>query len=311
MTTDLSVIIVSYNTRDLLRDCLQSVYRSENVHLQVFVVDNASSDRSAAMVAAEFPDVQLIENTRNRGFAAANNLAIRLARGTHVLLLNPDATVFPNTVARLAAVLEAHPRAAAAGPSVVNPDGTFQSCGYRFPTLVSELRQSRRVNKLLTAILGPLPADRGASECAEVDWCDGACLMIRSAALTEVGLLDEQFFLYTEELDWCFNARRAGWSILVAPDVTTVHHRGQSSVEARPEVAALLVETRLRYYRKNHGLPTAVAAAVVMGAGFLKQRRTDPQGSQAKLEGIRRWRRALFRSAPPASARVRAERPST
>lgn len=311
MTTEVSVIIVSYNTRDLLRDCLTSVYRSERVRLEVFVVDNGSSDGSAAMVAADFPSVQLAQQTQNRGFAAAANVAIRRGRGDPVLLLNPDATVRPDTIASLATVLDAHPRAAAVGPRILNPDGTLQSCGYRFPSLTHEVRQSRHVNKALSVVLGPLPVNRVPVEPSEVDWCDGACLMIRRAALDSVGLLDEQFFLYAEELDWCFNARRAGWSIFAAPDVFAVHHRGQSSAGAKAETTALLVETRLRYYRKNHGLAAALVAAGVMGAGFLKQRRADPEGSRAKLDGIGRWRRSIFGRRSRATSTSRAERPSS
>lgn len=288
-----TVVIVSYNTRDLLRECLRSVFASERVDLDVIVVDNGSSDGSVAMVADEYPAVRLIENRENLGFAAANNVAIPQGGGDAVLLLNPDATVLPETIAALVAVLDAHPRAAACGPRILNPDGTLQSCGYPFPTLWREVRQSRRVNQLLALALGPLPAARPPVVSSEVDWCDGACLMVRRAALDQVGLLDEQYFLYGEELDWCFNAHRAGWTIAVAPEVSATHHRGQSSVGNTPAVDARLVETRLRYYRKNHGLGTAYAAAGVMGAGFLKQRRKDPQGSHAKLEGIRRWRRSL------------------
>ena len=290
---DVSVVVVSYNTRDLLRECLASVYRSERVRLEVLVVDNGSSDGSAGMVTTEFPAAQLLESHDNRGFAAANNLAIPHSLGRNVLLLNPDATVQPDTIAALSGALDAHPAAAAAGPRILNPDGTLQSCGYRFPTLLHEVRQSRRVDQALSLLLGPLPVERVPAVWTEVDWCDGACLMMRRAALDTVGLLDEQYFLYTEELDWCFNARRGGWTIFVAPEVFAVHHRGQSSVGNASGVDARLVETRLRYYRKNHGLPTALAAAGVMAAGFLKQRRADPIGSRAKLEGIRRWRRSL------------------
>jgi N-acetylglucosaminyl-diphospho-decaprenol L-rhamnosyltransferase len=295
MTTEplVTVVIVSYNTCGLLRECLGSVFASAEVDLDVIVVDNGSSDGSVAMVAGEYPAVRLIENRENRGFAAANNIAIPQSRGDAVLLLNPDATVCSKTIAALALVLDAHPRAAACGPRIVNPDGTLQSCGYPFPTLWRELRQSRRVNQFLSLALGPLPVDRPPVACSEVDWCDGACLMVRRAALEQVGPLDEQYFLYGEELDWCFNAHRAGWTVVVAPEVSATHHRGQSSVGNASAVDARLVETRLRYYRKNHGLLTALAAAGVMGAGFLKQRRNDPEGSHAKLEGIRRWRRSL------------------
>lgn len=305
MATDLSVVVVSYNTRDLLRDCLRSVYASATVPREVFVVDNASRDGSPAMVSAEFPAVTLIALDRNLGFAGANNVALRRAAGAKLLLLNPDATVAPDTIGRLAAALDRWPRAAAAGPRILNPDGSLQSSGFRFPTLLREIRQSKNVNRALTLLLGPDEAPPPPSIEGEVDWSDGACLMLRTAVVDEIGGLDERYFLFNEEVDWCFNARKAGWSIIVVPDATVWHHRGQSSSNTKGKSLAtsLLVETRLSYYQKNHSAVTAMLAAAVLGAGFAKQRRRDPRAAD-KLEGVARWAKALFRRtpAPPPTA---------
>jgi GT2 family glycosyltransferase len=297
MATDagISVVVVSYNTRDLLRACLRSVYASDLPPAEVFVVDNASRDGSPEMVAAEFPAVTLVALDRNLGFAGANNVAIRRCRGDRILLLNPDATVAPDAIGRLSAALDRRPRAASAGPRVLNPDGTLQSCGYRFPTLLREIRQSKHVNVALDAVLGPDPEPGPPEAETEVDWSDGCCLLLRRAAVEAIGGLDEQYFLFNEEVDWCFNARRAGWSVVVVPDALVWHHRGQSSSSTGTGslATALLVETRLRYYRKNHSMGTAVAAAAVLGAGFLKQRRHDPL-SAAKSAGIVRWCRSML-----------------
>lgn len=293
ISPNVSVVVVSYNTRDLLRECLRSVDASTMTPLEVFVVDNASVDGTQSMVASEFPGVTLIALERNLGFAGANNVALRRCRGSRILLLNPDATLAPDGLARLHATLSAWPRAASVGPRILNPDGSLQSCGYAFPTLMSEIRQSRRVNRALSRFVGPAP--QGARPVpgapAEVDWSDGACMLMRREALQAVGLLDEQYFLYTEELDWCFNARRAGWNIVVDPHAVVYHHRGQSSVSTGTSSlsTSLLVETRLRYYRKNHAASTAAAAALVLAAGYLKQWRSDPGGARAKLRGVGRW----------------------
>jgi hypothetical protein len=305
MGTEVSAVVVSYNTRDLLRECLRSVYASDLPPAEVFVVDNASADGTPEMVAAEFPAVTLIALDRNLGFAGANNVAIRRSRGDRVLLLNPDATIAPDGISGLSRALDRWPRAAAVGPRILNPDGSFQSCGYRFPTVLSELRQSRNVNRVVSWVLGP---DRGpdlSTEDREVDWSDGACMLLRREAIAQVGGLDERYFLYTEELDWCFNARKAGWSIVVVPSVTVWHHRGQSSAGTGGGLAtSLLVETRLRYFHKNHSLLTAATVAVVNGLGFVKTRHHDPS-VPAKLEGIARWRRTLFQDGASTSSTIR------
>jgi GT2 family glycosyltransferase len=295
MATDVSVVVVSYNTRDLLRECLRSVYASAPPPREVFVVDNASRDESPAMVAAEFPAATVIALDRNLGFAGGNNVAIHRCRGRLILLLNPDATVAPDTISRLADALARWPRAASAGPRILNPDGSLQSSGYRFPSLLREIRMSRRVNQVISLILGPDAPSPPPTVETEVDWSDGACMMLRREAVDAVGGLDERYFLFNEEVDWCFNARRLGWTILVVPEAIVWHHRGQSSSNTGTGSlsTSLLVETRLHYYRKNHSVFTALGAAAVLGAGFVKQRRHDPS-AEAKIAGISRWWRSII-----------------
>jgi GT2 family glycosyltransferase len=286
---DVTVSIVSYNTRELLRACLRSVGASAGASLEVLVVDNGSSDGSPAMVRDEFPGVRLIDSGANRGFAAANNIAIRESAGRHILLLNPDTTVLAGTIASMAAFLDARDDVSICGPRVLFPDGSFQSCGYNFPTPLTEVRMSRRVGRALRSIVGeerPAPSGSSPYEC---DWVDGCCLMIRRRVIDQIGPLDERYFLYTEELDWCFAARKAGWKIFALPQVEMFHHRGKSSEQVSDWSLTLLVETKLRYFRKNHGLPTALFVSLLNAAGFVKCMRREPRKNRAKLRGVRQF----------------------
>jgi GT2 family glycosyltransferase len=291
---DVTIVVVSLNTRDLLAACLRSVASTHKTCVRVHVVDNGSTDGSADMVARDFPSVRLTRAGANRGFAAANNCAIREAGSRYVLLLNPDTVVAADTVGALVSFLDQRPDVGIAGPKILFPDGRFQSCGYRFPTLLGEIRQSKNINRVIRRVVGDEPACVVPSRPADVDWVDGACLMIRRQTIGEIGLLDEQFFLYAEELDWCFRARQAGWRVAVVPHVTMVHYQGQSSAQSSDFSLAHLVETRLRYYRKNHGLATAALTSLVYAAGCLKQLRRDRRAASVKLHATLRWWRTLL-----------------
>lgn len=292
---DVSVVVVSFNTRSLLEACLQALVSSEGVQLEVFVVDNASTDGSADMVARQFPAVTLVRSPANRGFAAANNLAIPRSRGRYVLLLNPDTVVQPRTVATLAAFLDAHAGVGITGPRVLNADGSLQSCGYWYPTLLREIRLSKHVNRILRAVLGDQPPDPDPTRPTAVDWVDGCCLMIRREVIGRIGLLDEQYFLYAEELDWCRSARKTGWHIVTCPTAEMTHLRGRSTDQVKEAALAGLVETRLRYYRKHDGLASAILVSFVYAAGCVRRWRAEPAKNRAKLAGIRHWWTALLR----------------
>jgi len=292
-TPDVSIVIVSYNTRALLDACVQALRASTGVVCDVFIVDNASPDGSADHVAREFPEVTLIRNAENRGFAAANNLAIRRARGRFVLLLNPDTRVTPDTVATLASFLDARPDVGITGPRVLNADHSPQSCGYRYPTLLGEIRQSRQTPRLLRAARARTAATPEPAAAADVDWVDGCCLMIRREVIDRIGLLDEQYFLYAEELDWCRSARRAGWRIMTCPAAEMIHLGGQSSDQVKASALALLIETRLRYYRKHDGLLVAGLVSLVYALGCLRRWSVETDKNRAKLRGVRQWWRTI------------------
>jgi N-acetylglucosaminyl-diphospho-decaprenol L-rhamnosyltransferase len=295
---DVSIVIVSFNTRELLRACLKSVMASNAVSLEVFVVDNNSSDKSAEMVEAEFPRVTLIRNSENRGFAAANNLALPRAAGHYVLLLNPDTVVQSDTLIRLVAFMDSQPSAGICGPKVLNSDGSLQSCGYTYPTILSEIRQSKNINKLIRLFVGEAPTFPPTDQPRQAEWVDGCCLMIRRSVIEQIGLLDEQYFLYAEELDWCFNAHKHGWAIYTVPSAQMTHHQGKSSEQKRDSSLALLIETRLSFYRKNYGALNALMISIVYVLGCLKQLNREPQKSKVKLRAVMHWLAWEFIPAP-------------
>jgi GT2 family glycosyltransferase len=294
--SQVTIAVVSLNTRELLAACLRSVLESRGVTFDLHVVDNGSRDGSPEMVAADFPAIHLVRNPTNRGFAAANNMAIRQATGRYVLLLNPDTEIRPDTLEAMVAFMDAHPEVGICGPRIMFPDGRFQSCGYRFPTLLSEIRQSRHVDAVLRVIVGQEPPLVVQDGPFEVDWVDGACLLIRREVIAQVGALDEQYFLYAEELDWCFRVRKAGWDVYALPGVSIVHHQGQTSAQMSDFSLAHLIETRLRFYRKNYGLLAAFATSLVYVAGCLRQLRRSHHKQTVKLRATLRW----WRSLPPA-----------
>jgi N-acetylglucosaminyl-diphospho-decaprenol L-rhamnosyltransferase len=275
---DLSVIVVSWNVRDLLRRCLQSVLDSGRQGeetapavgsagpqatawpsgLEILVVDNASADGSAAMVRAEFPMVRLIANNENRGFTAANNQGLAVSRGRYLLLLNPDAELVGNALAEMVGCLEARPAAGVVGPQLLDPDGSTQSSRRRFPTLATALVESTVVqewwpdNRILRRYyLLDTPASPGEPQA--VDWVVGACLLVRRAAYEQVGELDEGFFMYSEELDWCRRIKAAGWEVLYLPTARVIHHEGKSSEQVVPARHIHFQSSKVRYFRKHHG----------------------------------------------------------
>lgn len=264
----LGVVIVNYNVRDLLRDCLESVYDSRGVDLDVCVVDNGSRDGSADMVAAEYPQVRLIR-TENNGYAAGNNLGLRAfgyggpggaeaaiqLRPDHVLLLNPDTIVPPSALADMVGFLDAHPEAGVVGPRLVREDGSLdKACRRGFPTpqvafyrlfgLSRLFPKSRRFGQYNLTYLPP-------SVTTQVDSVVGAFMLIRGKVLAKVSLLDEQFFMYAEDLDFCYRSKEKGWQVWYNAAVTVLHYKGQSSRQ-RSAFANLQFYQTMRLFHDKH-----------------------------------------------------------
>lgn len=251
---ELTVIVVSYNTRELLATCLEAI--SSTVHglsYEIIVVDNASRDGSAEMVAHQFPAAKLISNFDNQGFARANNQAIRTSQGRYILLLNSDAVLMPGAVQSMVTFMESHPRVGAVGAQLLNPDGTFQASFADFPSIVGELLLLTKLAKLVYSPNYPSHPYEQSQDERVVDWVFGACLMVRRSAVDEVGPLDEDFFMYAEEADWCHRMRKRGWLVYYLPGAKVIHWWGQSASREPERRRSQLYRSKCLYIRKHHG----------------------------------------------------------
>jgi hypothetical protein len=250
-TPDVSIIVPSWNRRDLLGPCLESACDA-TVDTETIVVDNGSDDGSPEMVEHRFPAVRLIRNPENRGFARAANQGARAATGRHLLFLNNDARLLPGALGALLEVVRTQPRAGAVGTHILNVDGSFQSSHARFPTLAREFLVLSRIGRLVYGRYYPSAGpDEGAPRC--VDWVSGACFLVRGEAFAAVDGFDEDYFLYAEETDLCYRLRLAGWRTWYQPAARVVHLGEGSLRQSRPEVEAHLYRGRVKYFRKHHG----------------------------------------------------------
>lgn len=258
---DLSIIIVNWNTRELLANCLQSVgddlLSLANLQTETFVVDNASTDGSAAMVRGRFPWVKLLESSQNTGFAGGNNLAFGQCSGRYLLLLNPDTEIRPGGLAALVDFLEANPKAGAAGARLLNSDGSLQQSCYRSPTPGRELWLLFHLDKLFRGYVTYDMAKWDTGRPHEVDVLKGACILLRREVIGREQLFDEAYFMYSEEVDLCHRIQRAGWPLHWVPQAQVVHHEGQSTRQAAATMFLHLYRAKLLYFRKNGGQWTA------------------------------------------------------
>jgi len=266
---DLSVIIVSHNTRELLAACLQSLAEHlRGVAHEVCVVDNASTDGSAAMVRERFPGVRLLADERNRGFSVAVNAAIAVTAGRYVCWLNPDARLLNGGMAAVLAYFDAHERVGVVGPQLVNADGSVQLSSRAFPSYATAFFNR---NSLLTRFFPRnrftrhyLHTDRDPGVVQETDWVSGACLIHRR----ELGGPDERFFMYMEDIDFCLRARAAGWGVAYHPALRVLHHIGGSSRSMPVRRAIVLHRSIWRYYAKHfrrNPLLDGVSAMLIWG----------------------------------------------
>jgi GT2 family glycosyltransferase len=261
-----SMVVVSWNTRELLRACLQSALvagRLLDRGFEILVVDNASKDGSPEMVRESFASVRLVENAHNAGFAAATNQGIRESRGRHVLLLNPDTTTAPDVLAILVGFLDGHPEVGAVGPRLVGADGVQQVSCFPLPTLARELWRLFHLDELVA--VGRYPARLlGSSEPQRVESVQGACLLVRREALAEIGLLDERYFIYTEEIDLCRRLLDSGRQIYWIPRAVVVHYGGASTSQVSARMFLELYKSKVQYFRKHAGATGAAAYKAVL-----------------------------------------------
>jgi len=265
---DASVIIVSYNVRDLLLRCLESVRAATvSYNAEVFVVDNGSRDGTVERVREQFPDVILITNQANRGFGAANNQAIARARGRAVLLLNCDAELHPDALDTMLRYLVENVDVGVIGPRLFYPDGRTQSSRRRFPTPLIAMVESTRLQTWWPncPLLNRYYRNDGSDdEIQDVDWLVGACLLVRREVIETVGWFDERFFMYSEELDLCRRVRSAGWRVVYLPTARAIHHEGRSSEQNLAQRAQNFHESKCRYFEKYSGQSTARALRIFL-----------------------------------------------
>ena len=274
--TDVSVSIVNTNNRELLLSCLESLHASmtPETAVEIVVLDNASEDRSAEVVRERFPGVRLIAQELRAGFGANHNTVIRATNGRFVYVLNEDTTSEDWAFARLVEEMDAHPGTAALGPRLIYPDGRHQRSAWRFPT------PSVSVFGLPTLGKVGINQSKGRRP-RSVDWVAGAALLLRREALDTVGLFDEGFFIYFEEVDLCLRLRRAGWEVRYFPGVSVVHHESQFSADIPERRINEMWRGRRRYWLKHHSAAGARIAALATGGQYL---------GAAAVGGIRRDR---------------------
>jgi N-acetylglucosaminyl-diphospho-decaprenol L-rhamnosyltransferase len=299
----LAVVVVSWNVRGLLTACLRSLLAdlaSTELQTEVWVVDNGSTDDTPQMVAEAFPDVHLVASRENLGFVRGNNRALNeiLDREAppvdYFWLLNPDTEVQPGATAALIAALEAHPQAGIVGPKLLYPDGSLQHSAFRFPGLAQLLFELFPLPARLydTRLNGRYPRRlyEGTAPFT-VDHPLGASMLVRSQAIDDVGLMDEGFFMYCEEIDWCWRMRETGWRALCAPAAHVIHHAGQSSGQVRASSFANLWKSRAVLYARHHVPLKRHLAGILVRIGMKRRMRqtSSPEMLAACQQILQAW----------------------
>jgi GT2 family glycosyltransferase len=266
--SDVAIIIVTWNCREFAIQCLRSLTAEPSAHrFHIVVVDNNSGDGVVDVIRSEFPDVDVRANMENVGFAAANNQAIRSTESSHVLLLNPDTSARPSAVDALADFLDADASVWAAGPTIVNADGTLQRSGVRFPGNWNLLWETLFLDRLLphSRLFGShTERYRDPAVSRPVDYVQGSCLMVRRDGIRQVGLLDEGFFMYFEETDWCFRMKQAGGEVCYVPTDPVIHFGGGEFGHYDERRLVHYHESLLRFYGKHYGFLRELAARAIL-----------------------------------------------
>ena len=274
---DLSVCIVSWNVWDDLRACLDSLYDGGNqLAVEVIVVDNASVDDTVKLLTGQYPQVYLIQNEQNRGFAAGCNQGMQQGTGRYFLLLNPDTIVPARALDELVQFADNHPQAGIIGPKLLYPDGRLQYSCRRFPTVTAALFRNTFLGRIVPGVRSVtdyLLADWDHNQVREVDWVSGACMLVRRELTEQIGLLDDQFFWGSEDVDYCWRAHRAGWQILYTPQPQIIHAVGRSSDKAIIPTIVNFHRSMYRLYSKHwagwFGSRWVIGVGIWLRAGLL------------------------------------------
>jgi GT2 family glycosyltransferase len=273
----LSIVIVSWNVREDLRECLQSLLREEGSRLEsgeieIIVVDNASTDGTAEMVNLEFPQVKLLVNSQNLGYTKANNIGINHSRGKYILLLNPDTIVHQGALQALIDCAESHPEAGIIGAKLLNPDGSVQRSARSFPDIGAGLFRNTFLGRLFPNnpfVRRYLLTDFGYDEVREVDWVSGAAMLVRRDLIERIGSLDERFWAYCEDVDLCWRAWQAGYKVLFCPNAVITHKVGRSSDQRLVPSLIQHHKSMWLFYLKNYRHRYPLLLFPLIGLGIL------------------------------------------
>ncbi|OGU55544.1 MAG: hypothetical protein A2V66_07060 [Ignavibacteria bacterium RBG_13_36_8] len=265
---DVSVVIVNWNTKQLLMNCLQTIYdNTELIEFEIIVVDNASSDNSVEMVKQHFPQTIVLENSENLGYAAANNQGITIARGRYVLILNSDMIFIDDSISKVCSFADSHPNAAVVGCKMLNRDRTLQQNTYLFPSLLNLFLAATYLYKMFPKSKFFARERMGWwdwNDIKDVDVIVGCFILVRMDAIHEVGPMDDQFFMYYEETDWCYRFKKAGWDIIFAPVSKVIHLGGESTKKNPGKMLLQMKSSLLLYFKKHMGYISYTAACLLM-----------------------------------------------
>jgi GT2 family glycosyltransferase len=253
----LSGITVTWNAKKYVDECLRSLDQCKELPLEIIVVDNASTDGTTELIAKKFANCKLIRNAKNLGFAKANNVGIKQSRGKYICLINSDVVLPSGCLTNLFRYMEANPSVGIVGPQMLGPDGAVRRSSMRFPSLRNSVGRAIGADRLplLSHLLGgQMMSDFNHNEVADVEILNGWFWMIRREALEQIGLLDERFFIFGEDMDWCRRFREAGWRLVFYPKARAIHYGGASSSAAPVRFYVEMQRANLRYWRKHHGM---------------------------------------------------------
>jgi len=291
--TDLSIVIVSWNTKEYILLCLTSIFeKGQGMGSEVILVDNGSRDGSGSEVKRAFPFVHVIQNEENLGFSKAVNQGLQKASGRYVLLLNPDTQVKNGAIRQLVSFMDECSDAGVAGAQLLNGDGSKQNSIANFPSLATEL-----FNKSLLRRLFPkkFPGkERNYPEPVEVDSVIGACMMVRRVALEQVGLLDEDYFLFLEETDWCYRMKRARWKVYYVPQAEVFHFQGRSAGKDRKRAKVEYYRSRYHFFKKSKGNAQFLILCIGLAIKLIAELVSTGVACLVTLFVVKKWRQRFF-----------------
>jgi hypothetical protein len=267
---DLSIIIVNFNVKTLLKKCLKSIFDLQTVlKYEVIVIDNHSEDQSREMVKEDFPKVRLIENQENVGFSSACNQGIRRSRGRYLLFLNPDTEFTSGGIIEMVKFMDKNPNIGICGPQMIGPEGKIQFSARSFPSYLTSISSAQSIlNRIFPKNTWSgkyLLKDLDRNKKTEVDWVSGSCLLTKRGVIERNGLLDERFFMYAEDVDYCYRAKRAGYLVYYFPDWVVVHHIGKSTRRRKTRMLAEHHRSMFRFYKKHYPPNLLLTGIVFLG----------------------------------------------